>query len=147
MSHIRKQIRDNVVTTLTGLTTTGTRVYKTRVYPIAANKLPGLAIYTRSEESESATLTRPRLRLRVLDLVVEGYAATNTNLDDELDKIAAEVEAKMALDVTRNNLAKDTELVSTEIDQAGEGETQAGVVRMVFRVQYHTLETNAETAV
>ena len=35
MAHLRKQIRDNVVTALTGLSTTGSRVYGSRVYPMA----------------------------------------------------------------------------------------------------------------
>ena len=34
MAHLRKQIRDDVVTTLTGLSTTGSKVYASRVYPI-----------------------------------------------------------------------------------------------------------------
>jgi hypothetical protein len=146
-THVRKQIRDNIATVLTGLATTGTRVYKTRVYPLAAGKLPGLCIYTQSETSENSTLTRPRTKRRELDVVIEGYALKNSALDDELDKIAVEVEEALNIDVTRANKAKDTELISTEIDQAGEGETQAGIVRMTFRVVYFTLENNAKTPV
>lgn len=44
---LRKQIRDNVVTTLTGLSTTGSRVYASRVYPMAAANLPGLCVYAK----------------------------------------------------------------------------------------------------
>ena len=39
MAHVRKSIRDDVVSTLTGLTTTGTNVYQTRFYPLAEAKL------------------------------------------------------------------------------------------------------------
>jgi hypothetical protein len=47
LAHLRKQIRDNVVTALTGLSTTGSRVYGSRVYPMAAANLPGLCVYAR----------------------------------------------------------------------------------------------------
>jgi hypothetical protein len=147
MSHIRKQIRDNVVTTVTGLTTTTTKVYRSRVYPIASGKLPGLCVYTQSETVESATLTRPRTKMRTLDVVIEGYALANSNLDNTLDQISLEVEGAMVTDVTRGGKAKDTELTSVEIEQVGEGETQAGIVRMTFTVTYATLENDAEVAV
>jgi hypothetical protein len=147
MTHVRKQIRDNVVTTVTGLTTTTTKVYRSRVYPIASGKLPGLCVYTQSETVESATLTRPRTKMRTLDVVIEGYALANSNLDNTLDQISLEVEEAMVTDVTRGGKAKDTELTSVEIEQVGEGETQAGIVRMTFTVTYATLENDAEVAV
>lgn len=147
MAHVRKQIRDNVITTVTGLTTTSTRVFRSRVYPIAAGKLPGLCVYTRSETVESGTLTRPRTKMRNLDVVIEGYALANSDLDNTLDQISLEVEEAMVSDVTRGGKAKDTELIDIEVEQVGEGETQAGVVRMTFSVQYATIENDAEVAV
>ena len=51
-NHIRQQIREYFGTTLTGLTTTGSNVYESRVYPIENAKLPALVIYTKSETSE-----------------------------------------------------------------------------------------------
>jgi len=147
MAHVRKQIRDNVVTALTGLTTTGANVYRTRVYPLASGKLPGLAIYTSSETSSFETVTRPRTRMRVLDLMVEGYASGTTNLDNTLDQIALEVEEALETDPTRGGLAKDTQLTLTETELIGEGEKVAAVVKMTFEIQYMTLEDDAEIAV
>jgi len=68
LAHLRKQIRDNVVTVLTGLSTTGSRVYASRVYPMAAANLPGLCVYTKSESVEILTMTPPRSQLRTLSL-------------------------------------------------------------------------------
>ena len=96
---------------------------------------------------ESGTMTRPRTKMRTLDVVIEGYALANTNLDDTLDQISLEVEEAMVTDVTRGGKAKDTELVDVEIEQVGEGETQAGIVRMTFSVMYATVENDAETPV
>lgn len=147
MAHVRKQIRDNVVTTLTGLTTTGANVYRTRIYPLASGKLPGIAVYTSSETSLYETLNRPRTRSRTLELMVEGYASGTVNLDNTLDQIAVEVEEAMETDPTRNGLAKDTQLTSTEIELVGEGESVAGVIKMTFEILYFTLEDDAEVAV
>ena len=92
MAHLRKQIRDNVVTALTGLSTTGSRVYASRVYPMAAANLPGLCVYAKSEEVETTTITRPRTQLRTLTLSVEGFAVATSGLDNTLDAISLEVE-------------------------------------------------------
>ena len=44
MAHARKSIRDDIKTTLTGLTTTQSNVFQSRVYPIGKAKLPGILI-------------------------------------------------------------------------------------------------------
>jgi hypothetical protein len=147
MSHARQDIRDNIVTTLTGLSITGSNVYKTRVYPLANNKLPGLCIYTGSETSEAVTLTRPRTKLRVLEVFVEAYATATADLDDALDDICVEVEEALALDVTRGGKAKDTVVTATEMEFSGEGDKPVGVARMTVTVTYMTTENNVETAV
>ena len=40
MAHQRKTIRDQVITYLTGLTTTGSNIFNSRVYPNEQSKLP-----------------------------------------------------------------------------------------------------------
>lgn len=147
MAHVRKQIRDSVVTAVTGLTTTGANVYRTRVYPLASGKLPGLAVYTNAETSTNETVTIPRTKSRLLEMVVEGYVSGTTNLDNTLDTIAVEVEEALTADVTRGGLAKDTQLTATDIELVGEGEKVAGVIRMTFEIMYSTLENDVENAV
>ena len=70
MAHLRKQIRDNVVTALTGLSTTGSRIYASGVDPIAAANLPGLCVYAESEEVATITITHPQTQLRTLTLLI-----------------------------------------------------------------------------
>jgi hypothetical protein len=146
MSHVRKQIRDRVVVDLTNLATTGTKVFQTRFYPLATAKLPGLAVYTNSETVEASTVTRPRTMVRVVEVVVEGYAQAKTGLDDTMDQIGVEVEEAIAADSTLNGLVKDIKLVSVEVDYGADGEQPVGTIRMVFEATYVTLETDAETA-
>lgn len=147
MAHLRKQIRDNIVTTLTNLATTSTRVYRTRVYPLASGKLPGLCIYTGSETSEADTLTRPRIKTNRLEVMVEAYASAVTNLDDTLDQICTEVEEALVVDVTRGGKAKDTVITGTEIEFSGESEKPVGVARITVLVTYQYRENDVETAV
>jgi len=40
-NHVRQQIRERLATDLTGLTTTGRRVYQSRVYSLEDGNLPG----------------------------------------------------------------------------------------------------------
>ena len=132
MAHLRKQIRDNVVTALTGLSTTGSRVYASRVYPMAAANLPGLCVYAKTEEFETTAITRPRTQVRPLTLSVEGFAVATSGLDNTLVAISLGVEEALAVDPNRSSLAKDTrvEIIKAEYvdegDQAEEGQAKEG---------------------
>lgn len=144
MAHYRQQIRERVATTLTGLTTTGSNVFQSRVYPIENTKLPCLLIYTREESSEPLAMNPPRSIQKVLQLVVEGYVKANTNFDDTIDTICKEVEEALYTDRLINNLAKDSFLTSTEISYNGEGDNPLGIVVMTFEIAYHHTEGTLE---
>lgn len=147
MSHVRQQLRERAATTLTGLTTTGSKVYQSRVFPLGAANLPGLLIYTKSEDSEIVTMSGARTLLRNLSLVIEGYVKAVSNYDDTVDTIAKEVETAMGNDVTLNGLAKNSYLESTEIEYDGEGEKPVAVVSLTYTVEYMTKENAPQTAV
>ena len=146
-NHIRQQIREYFGTTLTGLTTTGSNVYESRVYPIENTKLPALVIYTKSETSEPIVIGTDRVMSRELSVVVEGYAKATSNFDDTIDTISKEVEEAIAADRTLDGLAKDTYLESTEIEFNGEGEKPLGYVSLTFLTNYYVQETNPDIAV
>lgn len=146
MAHLRNQIRDAVVTRLTGLSTTGSNVFRSRIYPLENNKLPGLCIFTKSEATTFDTLTRPRSISRVLEIGVEAYVKAISNYDNTLDTIAVEVEEAIASDVTFSNLAKDTQVTSFDADFSGDGEQPVAIGRFTVEVIYRTLENDVETA-
>ena len=146
MAHVRKTIRDNVTTTLTGLTTTGSRVYQTRLFPLATAKLPGLCIYTRSENTEYATIGRPRTQIRQLEVVVEAYVKGASNLDDTIDTISVEVEEAIAADPSRGGSAKDTQITGFDVEYDGDGDQSVGVARFTISVTYVTVENDIEAA-
>ena len=86
-NHIRQQIRERAGTVLTGLTTTGSNVFETRIYPLSNTNLPALAIYTKNETSEPIVISTNRLMSRELELIVEVYVKQTSNFDDQVDKI------------------------------------------------------------
>jgi len=140
MAHKRQAIRERVASTLTGLTTTGSNVFQSRVYPIENTKLPCLLIYTREETSEPLVMNPPRTIEKVLSLVVEGYVKANTNFDDTIDTICEEVEEALFTDRLINDLALDSFLVNTDISYNGEGDNPLGIVVMTFQITYHHTE-------
>ena len=146
MSHVRQQIREQVATTVTGLSTTGSNVFQSRVYPLQDSNLPALLVYSISEDSNADVMGSTLVAQRDLNLVIEGYVKATANFDDTVDTICAEVEAAMGTDRTLNNLAKFSQLVSTEINYNGEGESPVGVVTLTYAVQYRTAVNNAESS-
>jgi len=136
MAHARKGIRDQVKTVLTGLTTTGARVFASRVYPLKSSQLPGLLIYTGEEESEpggSGAIDRN------LILAIEGHVkAVGGIIDDTLDLISEEVEAAIDADRSLNSLAVYAHIASTEIEFDAESEKPVGIIIMKFSINYRT---------
>ena len=142
MTHARKTIREQVGTTLTGLTTTGSNVFQSRVYPLQDSNLPALLIYTKEETSEAIVMGNNRVLERELTLAVEAYVKTNSNSDDTIDLISKEIEVAIGTDTTLNNRAKDVFLVSTDINYIGEGENPVAVATFNFLVSYCTDEND-----
>jgi len=142
MAHRRQQIRERIATTLTGLSTTGSNVFQSRVYSIENNKLPCLLIYTKDETSEPMTTNPPRSVVKILSVVIEAYCKQNANFDDTIDTITKEVEEAIYGDRLINNLAKDSFLISTEIEYNKEGDNPIGIVSMTFQIEYHHIEGN-----
>lgn len=144
MAHVRKLIRDDIETTLTGLATTGSNVYQTRVYPIAENRLPGLAIYTSSEATDYATINPPRTQVRTLTVSVDAYVKAVTAYDDTLDAICVEIEEALYADRTRGGNAKDTRIVAFDSDFSGDGDQPVARATLTVEVDYMTLENDVE---
>ena len=79
-------------------------------------------------------------------IIVDAYVRATANYDNTLDTICAEVEAALATDVTRGANAKDTKLISTDIEYSDDGDRPIGMAQMTFQVVYRTAINNATTA-
>ena len=134
MAHIRKLIRDNINTTVTGLDTTAYNVYQSRVYPMHSAKLPGILIYNRSENVQYSTVGVPRLQERIAEFELQIYVKAKTDYDDKLDQICLEVEQALATDVTRGGYAVpvvNAPLPITENDASTKPSTEAVLLTLV----------------
>jgi hypothetical protein len=146
MSHVRQQIREQVASTCTGLTTTGSNVFQSRVYPLQDSNLPALLIYTTNEDSATDIMGGTLVAQREVVVLIEAFVKANADFDDVVDTICAEVEVALGADRTLNNLAKFIQLTSTEISYNGEGESPVGVVRLSYGVQYRTAVNDPSTS-
>ena len=147
MAHIRKSIREHVVTTVTSLSTTGSNVYETRYFPLQTGNLPALIVYTLDETIEDYTIGQnTRTQLRSLNLIIEAHCRGTANIDDTLDTIAEEVEEAMVTDISRGGNAKDTKLVSTEVD-FDTASQKTGLMRLTYLISYNTVENAVQAGV
>lgn len=144
MSHARKQIRDAVVQLVTGLASTSSRVYPSRLYSMNENDLPSLSIYMAdrggAEVIERVTLSTPVRYHRRFAMVIEGHAMADDNIDDVLDQLALEIETAMAAPLVVGSRTLPASLQGTEKEMAGDQERQIGVVRLTYSVAYVTAE-------
>ena len=132
--HLHKQIRDAVETKLTGLTTTSTRVYANRLYPLADASLPALRIYLDEESAEPLTIHSPTSQ-RSLTLTVEACAKAATALDDTLDLISKEVEIALSSGITVSG--RTLQPVYTGMSFSDEiADKPVGVKSMRFTVEF-----------
>lgn len=148
-THVRTQIRDAVVMALTGLATTGSRVYAGRARPVAADSDPYLLIYATEERSEVEAMGADPVILRELTLAVEGRALASeaAALEETLDRIALEVEPAVVRDSSLGGRTREVTLTATRVAVQAPGEAHAGEVRMEFRVAYRTRESAPHIAV
>ena len=123
-NHLRRQIRERIVTDVTGLSTTGSNVFEGRVYPIEESKLPCLLVYDAEESIEVQTLSPAGSRSvqATLNITIEGYAngGDGAAVLDTLAGIQKEIQVAMAGDVSINSLAGDSAPVSADISLSGD---------------------------
>lgn len=94
MTHPRTRLRAAAVARLTGLTTTGPRVFVDREYTQQPTELPCLHLSV----SESAQMVGyPATYARQIQLRVRALARVTASMSDTLDRIALEVETALGL--------------------------------------------------
>ena len=147
MAHQRKLLRDNITTTLTGLTSTQSNVFQTRIYPMRNENLPGILIYNKSEDTQYQSISIPRLQERTSQFDVEVYVKGTANYDDTLDQICLEIEIALTSDVTRGGNAIDTRILSFESDFNGDGDQPIAVARLTVEVRYQVRENNPDVSI
>lgn len=138
--HLRNQIRDAVVTALTGLTTTTTHVYASREQDMQAANLPGLRIFTTEEAIVMLSMGIGRIRERTLTLLIEACVKATTSYDDTVDDICKEVEVALDASNTLGGLCKWIEPKQFALELSGDGDKVVAVGRMTFEVRYYAAQ-------
>ena len=136
-NHVRQQLREAVATAVTGLSTTGSRVYQSRVYPLTDSNLPCLLVTSDGDKSEAITVHSPYQQERATTIRIEGIAKAVSNIDDTLDTISKEVETAIAGSSTA--IVKSLIYQGAQIDYDGSGEQPIGKVTMIFTKDLYTL--------
>jgi len=144
MAHVRRQIREAAAALVTGLATTGARVFQSRVYPLNDADLPCLLVNTDGEDIIADTIGALLLE-RSLHLKIRAVAKATANLDDTLDQMLAEVEAVLS-GSTLGGLAKTVTPQSIAIQMDDSLEKPVGVAELDYLVSYFTSGSNPQTA-
>lgn len=114
MAHPRKVVRDALAVMLVGQTDAGDRVYSNRSRPQSIAKLPAIGIYN---AGDTATMfdESPRRYRRRLNIAVDIYLKDTggSDIDDQLDDLADQVEQAIFKDTTVGGTVSDMVLGET----------------------------------
>lgn len=133
-THVRRQLREAAATALTGLTTTGTHVFQSRMRAQADAILPCLLVETNDEVIAPSSIGATQER--DLTLTVRGVAKATSNVDDTLDAIALEVESALAAAPSLGGLAAGMELRGIKVDFDHETDKPVGQISLEYRLTY-----------
>jgi hypothetical protein len=145
MSHGRTQIRNALVTALTGLTTTGARVFAHRIHPVTDAELPCLMISTDAEQVVYASLKSPRHQVRELTASVRILARATSNLTTTLDTSCTEIEAAILANLSLGGVCRDIRIDRTDITLDDGAERPTGMATLTLIIEWATREGVPET--
>ena len=137
--HVHTQIREAAVTALTGLTTTSTRVYANRLYPLPDGTSPALRVFTDADSIEPQTIHAPLMLGHSLELIVECCVQAGTALEDTADQIHKEVQIALAAGLTVGSKNLQVLPVSSQYED-DIGATPVAVKRLVYSISFFTLD-------
>ena len=138
MSTKREQVLAAIKTALTGTTGDGTRIYRSRVEPLARQESPAIVIEPVSDNAEQNTA------LPTLDwsLTVRIAVIVRGNVPDQLaDPIVADMHSKIMADLTLGGVAIDVQPQSVGFELV-EADQPAGVIACDYLVRYRSSVTN-----
>lgn len=136
--HVRQQLRAAVASALTGLPTTGARIYTARAYALEDTETPALLIATPSESAEAGDIHGSIGRQ--VTVTVTAVVKSTGAVQDLLDQIAAEVEPALVgpdkLDVGARRV--DVEYTGAEFAMDDSADRKTAELEMSFRVELFT---------
>ncbi len=134
----REQILAAIRTALTGTTGVSTRIYRSRVEPMARQESPAIVVEPLEDTAQQNT------SLPTLDwsLTVRVAVVVRANVPDQAaDPIVESLHSKLMADLTLGGLAMDIQPLRVEF-QTVEADQPAGVVMCDYLVRYRSSVTN-----
>lgn len=145
--HIREQITLAVVAAVTGLVTTGPRVYRARDRALQDAELPGLVVTAMSETPEILTMGNATQRIlsRTMNMSIAAHVKAVSGYDTTLNKILAELEVALSVaNLSGGKYISPVEIPDPEISE--EGEKPVARQDFVFEVFYNTRADTPDVA-
>ncbi len=138
MTMKREQVLAAITTALAGTVGVGTRIYRSRVEPLARQESPAIVVEPVSDTAEQNT------SLPTLDwsLTVRIAVIVRGMVPDQLaDPIVASAHSKIMADLTLGGVAIDVQPQSVSFDLV-EADQPAGVIALDYLVRYRSSVTN-----
>ena len=138
---IRDAVRGRIADPVNGAppTDAGARVFASRTVPLWPAGMPAVVIYTRQERIDPDGPRGDEMPLRrLLTVAAEIYAAGETG-DEDVDRIASQIEARIVEGDTLDGLVESTHLQETTIELTGDGETPVVLAEMSWQIAYYTV--------
>ena len=135
----REDIASHIVTTIEAISSPSIKKVTRQPFnleELAQSQYPAVLVQTQEETKEDQELGEgAKTRLCTLEFLVTGYIkGSESNIDTARNTLATAIETQLESDITRNNKALDTEVISLETD-AGTL-FPYGAISMVVRVIY-----------
>jgi hypothetical protein len=138
----REQILAAIRTTLTGTTGVGTRIYRSRVEPMARAESPAIVIEPVGDSAQQNTSLPTldwSLTVRVA-VIVRGAVP-----DQQADPIVEDMHSKLMADLTLGGIAIDIQPQSVTFEML-DADQPAGVISCEYLVRYRTSMANLAAA-
>lgn len=149
MSHLRKQIRDAVVTRLiAGIPSVDGRVFPSRVLPVAS--VPSMMVFTDDEQCEIASVGYPSLLQRQLDVVIIVRVKKINGCDDDLDQLQLDIEKVLSntvQDYTLGGLVQRILLRSARQEFDSMSDQNVAELHLLFKADYRTQVNTPDTPI
>ena len=136
---VREDIASHIVSTISGISSPSIKKVTRQPFQLdelSQQQYPAVLIQTIEETKEDQELgSGAKTRINVIEFGITAYVtASESNIDTERNTVASAIETELESDITRNNKALDTEVISIETD-AGTL-FPYGAVLMTVRVMY-----------
>ena len=135
----REDIASHIVSTILTISSPSIKKCTRQPFPLeelAESQYPAVLVQTQEETKEDQELgDGAKTRIATLEFLITGYVkGVESNIDTARNNLASAIETQLESDITRNNKALDTEIISLETD-AGTL-FPYGAISMVVRVIY-----------